>query len=203
MIDMCCKFEQSFKKDSESENAIIRKRLHKKKARKSKGTYFHCGKDERWKKKYRGLTGSRTLRNGEMIVRVGNDTKISAKAIGTYMLKLPSGEGHFYLEISSGMHCIESGNTSKPKRAREEVNQVRLWHLKLGHVNQGKIPKMSKDKYLSLLGNDLMGTCEPCLLGKMTKSPFTGKGECATEILGLIHTDVCGPMSTTSRGGFF
>ncbi|KAM2020379.1 hypothetical protein ACFX1T_023068 [Malus domestica] len=36
----------------------------------------------------------------------------------------------------------------------------------------------------------------------MTKSPFIGKGERATEILGLIHTDVCGPMSTTSRGGF-
>ncbi|KAM1027856.1 hypothetical protein ACFX2A_041565 [Malus domestica] len=92
MIDMCCKFEQGFKKDSGSENAITRKRLHKKKARKSKGTCFHCGKDERWKKKYRGLTRSRTLRNGEMIVRVRNGTKISAKAIGTYMLKLPSGE---------------------------------------------------------------------------------------------------------------
>ncbi|KAM1143479.1 hypothetical protein EV1_032051 [Malus domestica] len=88
MIDMCCKFEQGFKKDSRSENAITRKRLHKKKARKSKGTCFHCGKDESWKKKYRGLTGSRTLRNGEMIVRVGNGTKISVKAIGTYMLKL-------------------------------------------------------------------------------------------------------------------
>ncbi|KAM2242325.1 hypothetical protein ACFX1S_009299 [Malus domestica] len=184
---------------------------------------FHCGNDERWKKKYRvrianlmtrtlegtisviesaftvssnswifdsgasqhicnslqGLTGSRTLRNGEMIVRVGNGTKIFAKAIGTYMLKLPSGEvlelknclyfpssiknlisiskvlqdGHsilfdkmsctlylngriishgnmieglFHLETSSGMHCIESGNTSKPKRAREEVNQEKM-----------------------------------------------------------------------------
>ncbi|KAM2854080.1 hypothetical protein FF1_024586 [Malus domestica] len=129
MIDICCKFEQGFKRDNGSENAITRKRLHKKKARKSKGTCFHCGKDERWKKKYKGLTGSRTLRNGEMIVRVGNGTKISAKAIGTYMLKLPS----------------------------------------------DKIRKMSKDGYLSPLGNDLMGTCEPCLLGKMTKSPFTGK----------------------------
>ncbi|KAM1450369.1 hypothetical protein ACFX2I_037618 [Malus domestica] len=136
MIDMCCKFEQGFKKDNGSENAITRKRLHKKKARKSKGTCFHCGNDERWKKKYRvpiaslmtrtfegtisviksaftmssnswifdsgtsqhicnslqGPTGSRTLRNEEMIVRVGNGTKISAKAIDTYMLKLPSGE---------------------------------------------------------------------------------------------------------------
>ncbi|KAM1999944.1 hypothetical protein ACFX16_007308 [Malus domestica] len=255
MIDMCCKFEKGFKRDSGSENANTRKRLHKKKAKKSKGTCFHCGKDERWKKKYRGLAGSRSLRNGEMVVRVGNGTKISAKAIGTYMLNLPSGEvlelknclyfpsciknlisiskllrdGHsvlfdkmsctlylngriishgnmieglFHLETNSGTHCIESGNTSKPKRAREEVNQEKMWHLKLGHVNLDKIRKMSKDGYIRPLGNDRMGTCECCLKGKMTKSPFTGKGERATEILGLIHTDVCGPMSTTSRGGF-
>ncbi|KAM2605239.1 hypothetical protein TB2_034059 [Malus domestica] len=255
MIDMCCKFEKGFKKDSGSENAITRKRLHKKKAKKSKGTCFHCGKDERWKKKYRGLAGSRTLSNGEMIVRVGNGTKISAKAIGTYMLKLPSGEvlelknclyfpsciknlisiskllrdGHsilfdkmsctlylngriishgnmieglFHLETNSGMHCITSRNTSKLKRAREEVNQEKMWHLKLGHVNLDNIRKMLKDGYFCPLGDDRMGTCECCLKGKMTKSPFTGKGERATEILGLIHTDVCGPMSTTSRGGF-
>ncbi|KAM1192904.1 hypothetical protein ACFX10_013253 [Malus domestica] len=242
MIDMCCKFEKGFKKDSGSENANTRKRLHEKKAKKSKGTCFHCGKDERWKKKYRGLAGSKSLRNGEMVVRVVNGTKISAKAIGTYMLKLPSGEvlelknclyfpsciknlisiskllrdGHsvlfdkmsctlylngriishgnmieglFHLETNSGMHCIESGNTSKPKRAREEVNQEKMWHLKLGHVNLDKIHKMSKDGYFCPLGNDQMGTCECCLKGKMTKSPFTGKGERATEILGLIHTD--------------
>ncbi|KAM1525528.1 hypothetical protein ACFX10_009984 [Malus domestica] len=141
MIDMCCKFEKGFKRDSGSENAMIRKRLHKKKA--NKGTCFHCGKDERWKKKYRRLVGSRSLSNGEIVVRVGNGTKISAKAIGTYMLNLPSGE----------------------------------------------IRKMSKDGYIRSLGNDQMGTCECCLKGKMTKSPFTGKGERATEILGLIHTD--------------
>ncbi|KAM2898135.1 hypothetical protein COP2_007704 [Malus domestica] len=255
MIDMYCKFEKGFKRDSGSENAMIRKRLHKKKAKKSKGTCFHCGKDERWKKKYRGLVGSKPLSNGEMVVRVGNGTKISAKATGTYMLNLPSGEvlelknclyfpsciknlisiskllrdGHsvlfdkmsctlylngriishgnmieglFHLETNSGMHCIASRNTSKPKRAREEVNQEKMWHLKLGHVNLEKIHKMSKDGYIHPLGNDRMGTCECCLKGKMTKSPFTGKGERATEILGLIHTDVCGPMSTTSRGGF-
>jgi hypothetical protein len=32
-----------------------------------------------------------------------------------------------------------------------------------------------------------MPTCESCLHGKMTKSPFTGKGERVTELLGLIH----------------
>ena len=36
----------------------------------------------------------------------------------------------------------------------------------------------------------------------MTKSPFTHKGERAKELLGLIHTDVCGPFSTSARGGY-
>ena len=45
-------------------------------------------------------------------------------------------------------------------------------------------------------------TCESCLLGKMTKTPFTGKGERSTELLSLTHTDVCGPMSTQARNGF-
>ncbi|KAK8509013.1 hypothetical protein V6N12_016857 [Hibiscus sabdariffa] len=38
--------------------------------------------------------------------------------------------------------------------------------------------------------------------GKMTKAPFTGKGERASDLLGLIHSDVCGPMNTQARGGF-
>ena len=33
----------------------------------------------------------------------------------------------------------------------------------------------------------------------MTKSPFTGHGDRVTELLDLVHTDVCGPMTTQSR----
>ncbi|KAK8670027.1 hypothetical protein V6N13_104793 [Hibiscus sabdariffa] len=36
----------------------------------------------------------------------------------------------------------------------------------------------------------------------MTKAPFNGKGERASDLLGLIHSDVCGPMNTQARGGF-
>ena len=36
----------------------------------------------------------------------------------------------------------------------------------------------------------------------MTKSPFTGKGERTSECLGLIHTDVCGPINIQAIGGF-
>ena len=36
----------------------------------------------------------------------------------------------------------------------------------------------------------------------MTKAPFVGQSDRATDLLGLVHTDVCGPMSSTARGGF-
>jgi hypothetical protein len=49
---------------------------------------------------------------------------------------------------------------------------------------------------------DRQHMCESYLLGKMTKAPFTCERERATDLLGLVHTDVCGPMSSVARGGF-
>ena len=36
----------------------------------------------------------------------------------------------------------------------------------------------------------------------MTKSPFTKKDERASKILGLIHSDIYGPMNISIRGGY-
>ena len=47
-----------------------------------------------------------------------------------------------------------------------------------------------------------LDACEPCLMGKMTKTPFSGTIERATDLWEIIHTDVCGPMSVDARGGY-
>ena len=39
-------------------------------------------------------------------------------------------------------------------------------------------------------------------MGKMTKTPFSGTMERANDLLEIIHTDVCGPMSVEARGGY-
>ena len=52
------------------------------------------------------------------------------------------------------------------------------------------------------LGYESFDACEPCLLGKMTKTPFSGTMERATDLLEIIHTDVCGLMSVEARGGY-
>ena len=48
----------------------------------------------------------------------------------------------------------------------------------------------------------LIDACEPCLMGKMTKTPFFGTMERATDLLEIIHTDVCDLMSVEARGGY-
>ena len=39
-------------------------------------------------------------------------------------------------------------------------------------------------------------------MGKMTKMPFSGTMERATDLLEIIHTEVCGPMNVEARGGY-
>ena len=39
-------------------------------------------------------------------------------------------------------------------------------------------------------------------MGKMTRTPFSGTMERATNLLEIIHTDVCGPMSVKARGRY-
>ena len=36
----------------------------------------------------------------------------------------------------------------------------------------------------------------------MTKRPFNSKGNKAKDLLELVHSDVCGPMSIQARGGY-
>ena len=37
----------------------------------------------------------------------------------------------------------------------------------------------------------------------MSKSSFKGKDERASDVLGLIHSDVCGPTNIGARGGYY
>jgi hypothetical protein len=36
----------------------------------------------------------------------------------------------------------------------------------------------------------------------MTKAPFTSQSERASDLLGLVHTDIYRPISSVARGGF-
>ena len=77
-----------------------------------------------------------------------------------------------------------------------------LWHCRLGHIGVKRMKKLHKDGFSESLGYESFDACEPCLLGKMTKTPFSGTMEQATDLLEIIHTDVCDPMSVDARGKY-
>nr|GEV32308.1 hypothetical protein [Tanacetum cinerariifolium] len=54
---------------------------------------------------------------------------------------------------------------------------------------------------LESINDESFDKCESCISGKMTKKPFSNNIERATDLLGLIHTDVCEPLRHVSRKG--
>jgi transposase InsO family protein len=44
--------------------------------------------------------------------------------------------------------------------------------------------------------------CRGCTLGKNTKGPYPSSDSRSKGILDLVHSDVCGPMTVSSLGGF-
>ena len=88
------------------------------------------------------------------------------------------------------------------KRCKVNNDATYLWNSRLGHIGVKRVKKLHKDGFLESLGYESFDAYEPCLLGKMTKTPFSGTMERATDLLEIIHTDVCGPMNIEARGGY-
>lgn len=79
-----------------------------------------------------------------------------------------------------------------------------LWHRRLGHLNSTDMNKMKHGLVEGLDYPDNFITsktdCEICCEGKQSRLPFS-KGTRATEVLQIVHADVCGAMETKSIGG--
>ena len=108
---------------------------------------------------------------------------------GLFLLNLDYGDTH--------IHSVE------PKSLKFNNNSATyLWHYCLGHISVKRMKKLHKDGFLESLDYESFDVCEPCLMRKMTKTPFSGTMERANNLLEIIHTDVCGPMSVDARGGY-
>ena len=103
------------------------------------------------------------------------------------------------------LYNSELDNNSHVKSLKKKfpsTSDAYLWHLRLGHINSNRIQRLIKDGPLKPLDFDKFPVCESCLEGKMTKRPFNAKSRKAEELLELVHSDVCGPISIQARGGY-
>ncbi|GJU93276.1 putative RNA-directed DNA polymerase [Tanacetum coccineum] len=115
---------------------------------------------------------------------------------GCFMFKASPCKG-----IYETVECIDNGNVILNVGSSNELDKSKLWHSRLGHINKKRIAQLQKDGVLESFDFKSDDVCESCLLGKMTKSPFTGTCERGEGLLDLVHTDVCGPFQSATKDG--
>ncbi|GKC14881.1 retrotransposon protein, putative, ty1-copia subclass [Tanacetum coccineum] len=76
-------------------------------------------------------------------------------------------------------------------------------YCRLGHINKKRIEKLQHDGLLDSTDIKSFEKCVACMSGKMARKPYSHQVERAKDLLGLIHTDVCGPFKIMSRQGAY
>ncbi|GJV67380.1 retrotransposon protein, putative, ty1-copia subclass [Tanacetum coccineum] len=87
------------------------------------------------------------------------------------------------------------------KRAKHNLDSTFLWHCCLAHISKKRIEKLQQEGLLKSTDDESFDQYVSCLSGKMTRKSFPHRPERATNLLGIIHTDVCSPLRHVSRQG--
>ncbi|GKB64208.1 putative reverse transcriptase domain-containing protein [Tanacetum coccineum] len=87
------------------------------------------------------------------------------------------------------------------KIAKLNLDSALLWHCLLGYISKKRIEKLQHDGLLNSTDLRAFEKCVSCMSEKMARKPYTHQVERAKDLLGLIHTDVCGSFRTMSRQG--
>nr|GEW52149.1 retrotransposon protein, putative, Ty1-copia subclass [Tanacetum cinerariifolium] len=87
------------------------------------------------------------------------------------------------------------------KRAKLKLDSALLWYCHLGHISKKRIEKLQHDGLLNSTDLRAFKKCVSYMSEKMAQKPYTHQVERAKDLLGLIHTDVCGLFRTVSRQG--
>nr|GEU96639.1 hypothetical protein [Tanacetum cinerariifolium] len=171
----------------------------------------------------KGLRESRKLKHRALSLYVGNEMRAAIEAIGSFDLILPSGliivldNCHFAPSITrvlfqfpDGIYEIDMHNlypnvssmfNVSSKRVKYSLDSSHLCHCRLGHINKKRMDKLQRNRVLQLTHDESLEKCKSCIFGKMAHKSFPHQVKRAKDILGLIHTDVCGPFRNVSREG--
>ena len=101
----------------------------------------------------------------------------------------------YYLTLASDQAAFTVGAQQKED----------MWHRRYGHLSEQSLKKLAVDDMvtgLSFNPSKTLRFCEGCVEGKLHRNSFPRHSETRhKEVLGRIHSDVCGKMSNKSLSG--
>uniref|UniRef100_A0A6N2KLF5 Integrase catalytic domain-containing protein n=1 Tax=Salix viminalis TaxID=40686 RepID=A0A6N2KLF5_SALVM len=87
------------------------------------------------------------------------------------------------------------------KRSASNEKSALLWHKRLGHISKERMTRLIKKELLPPLDFSDLDVCIECIKGKQTKHITKKPATRSSQLLELIHTDICGPFDAPSWSG--
>nr|GEU28773.1 retrotransposon protein, putative, Ty1-copia subclass [Tanacetum cinerariifolium] len=115
-----------------------------------------------------------------------------------YFNVIPS-NGIYEIDMHDLVPNVNSIYNVSTKRAKHNLDLTYLWHFRLAHISKKRIEKLQQEGLLKSTDDDSFDQCVSCLSGNMIRKLFPHRPERGTNLLGIIHTDVCGPLRHVSR----
>ena len=98
--------------------------------------------------------------------------------------------------VNECLHINDYGT----KRKLINENSSMLWHKCLGHISEQRIQRLMLEGILDSLDFSDFKIYIECIKGKQTNIKKIGAKR-SSNVLELIHTDICGPFPTASWNG--
>jgi GAG-pre-integrase domain len=113
---------------------------------------------------------------------------------------LPVMDNLYALDTIASYKETLNNETRNVRQKLTHQDSAALWHNHLGHISQQRITRLVQSEILRPLNMSDLGPCIECAKGKQT-SMHKYTANRITDVLELIHTNICGPFSTTTRNG--
>ena len=135
------------------------------------------------------LSVAQMLRNGYAVFFKGNFCFIT-NVHGKEIAKIKMNGNNFYLKLD-----LVEGHVFSAK-----IDESVVWHKRYGHFNLKSLKFIQEAGMFEDMPEITINaqTCESCELRKQHRKSFPqNMSKRATHKLELVHSDICGPMSTT------
>ena len=131
------------------------------------------------------------------ICRKGNRVTFHSKGC-----KVVNSKGEMLVtgRLINGLYIV-NGAIPWANAATKAVPSIQLWHRRMAHLNIQSLKQLKSMSNGIQFNDQSIPVCKCCCEGKQTRKSFKPSTKRASEVLQLIHSDLCGPMETTSLGG--